>query len=203
MLFFALPSFALAVVRPELALLAPEADALQVPQGNRVVRAPSRRDVLAAGALAMAPTAAQAVEACKSGANNCWSTASKAPAWTWPAGTSRDEAVKTLRAVLDAYPQAGQDGVDGGGWSFAVDELASKGTARLEFRSAGTGNFAKFFNGGKPFVDDLEIAVGDSSVDYRSSSRVGDSDFGVNAKRLNYLAAELRAKGWNAPGVKA
>ena len=29
----------------------------------------------------------------------------------------------------------------------------------------------------------------------RSSSRVGDSDFGVNAKRLNWIANELRSKG--------
>jgi len=30
----------------------------------------------------------------------------------------------------------------------------------------------------------------------RSSSRVGATDFGVNAKRLNYIAAGLRKKGW-------
>eukprot|EP00965_Chrysotila_dentata_P010407 338787-Pleurochrysis_carterae.AAC.2 len=32
-----------------------------------------------------------------------------------------------------------------------VDELADKGYMRIEFRS-GLGNFAKFLNGGKPFV---------------------------------------------------
>ena len=30
----------------------------------------------------------------------------------------------------------------------------------------------------------------------RSSSRVGFTDFGVNAARLNYLAARLREQGW-------
>ena len=30
----------------------------------------------------------------------------------------------------------------------------------------------------------------------RSSSRVGSTDFGVNAKRLNYIAAALRKDGW-------
>ena len=30
----------------------------------------------------------------------------------------------------------------------------------------------------------------------RSSSRVGSTDFGVNAKRLNYIAAALRQDGW-------
>lgn len=144
------------------------------------------------------------VTACKPDANNCWSTASSGKTmmmpWTWPAGTSRDKAMTELKAVLDSYPQAGQDGVDLGGWSVAEDD--GKGFTRIEFKS-GIGNFAKFFNGGKPFVDDLYVSVEPSNVAIKSSSRVGDSDFGVNAKRLNYLAAALREKGWDAPGVKA
>jgi uncharacterized protein (DUF1499 family) len=44
--------------------------------------------------------------------------------------------------------------------------------------------------------------VSDGYAAVRSSSRVGDSDFSVNAKRLNYIAEKLRAKGWDAPGVK-
>jgi hypothetical protein len=31
----------------------------------------------------------------------------------------------------------------------------------------------------------------------RSSSRVGTTDFGVNAKRLNYIARGLRSQGWD------
>ena len=27
-------------------------------------------------------------------------------------------------------------------------------------------------------------------------------DFGVNAKRINYIAKALKAKGWDAPGVE-
>ena len=27
-------------------------------------------------------------------------------------------------------------------------------------------------------------------------------DFGVNAKRINYIAKALKAKGWEAPGVE-
>ena len=42
---------------------------------------------------------------------------------------------------------------------------------------------------------------GKEGVQVRSSSRVGYLDFGVNAKRLNYLAKALREKGWNAEGV--
>jgi len=46
-----------------------------------------------------------------------------------------------------------------------------------------------------------KVAVGDGSVGVKSASRVGDSDLGVNAKRLNFIAAALRAKGWDAANV--
>ena len=75
------------------------------------------------------------------------------------------------------------------------------GYARLEFRS-GLGNMARFFNGGKPFVDDLELSVEDGFACIRSSSRVGDSDLGVNKKRVNFIAAALRSSGWDAPDVQ-
>ena len=55
------------------------------------------------------------------------------------------------------------------------------------------------------YIDDVEFALiegfGKKSVQVRSSSRVGYLDFGVNAKRLNYIAKDLRAQGWDAPGV--
>ena len=151
---------------------------------------------------------------------------------------SKGDAITDLQAALKSYPLEGQDGVDKGGWTVAEDSLASSGYQRIEFRS-GIGNFAKFFNGGKPFIDDLEATiqrseprtrrhmgatlrltmclsphqsvvrilheqfqVDDSSVSVRSSSRVGDSDFGVNGKRINFLAKELTKRGWTATGVK-
>ena len=170
----------------------------------------SRRDLakaLAPVGLALAPVAANAadIKACPKGANNCWSTAStdktSLKPWTFPG--KKADAVKQLRAALEAYPQAGQNKADEGGWSFAVDELDKSGYARLEYKS-GLGNMAKYFNGGKPFVDDLEVLVGGDSVSVRSSSRIGDSDLGVNAKRLAYLAKDLKAKGWDVvtPPVK-
>lgn len=150
------------------------------------------------------PTAARAVEPCKPNANNCWSTASedktKMSAWTWPSGTSKESAAKTLKEVVGAYPQAGQNGVDLGGWTVVDDGLESKGVGKYEFKS-GIGFFAKAFNGGKPFVDDVVFEVGPSSVQIFSSSRIGDSDLGVNAKRLNYIAAALETKGWTAPAI--
>ena len=83
-----------------------------------------------------------------------------------------------------------------GGWTIVEDDLAGSGTARVEYKS-GIGNFAKFFNGGKPFIDDLKLEIADSgAVEVRSSSRVGESDLDVNRKRLVYLGKALTAKGW-------
>jgi hypothetical protein len=133
---------------------------------------------IAGAALLQQPTNANALELCPPKANNCVRTT-----WTPPSGTSKDDAVSALRDALGAYPQAGQADVDGGGWSIAEDDLVGGGTARVEYKSSGKGNFAKFFNGGKPFTDDLKVEVeADGTVQVKSQSRVGDSDFGVNQK---------------------
>jgi hypothetical protein len=135
---------------------------------------------------------AEALEMCPPKANNCVRTK-----WTPPPGTSKEEAIASLRDALNAYPQEGQADVDGGGWAIAEDNLAGSGTARIEYKSSGKGNFAKFFNGGKPFVDDLKLEVEDNGVvQVKSQSRVGDSDFGVNKKRTDYIGNTLKAKGW-------
>ena len=187
-----------------LALVAACASALKLTPIPSV----SRRDAAAAVAAAaiaavpFAPLAAGAVGTCPPNAQNCWSSASsdktKVPAWT--SGKSQKDAAADVKAVIDAYPQAGQEKVDLGGWSYTEDAILTSGKAKLEFKS-GIGNFAKFLNGGKPFVDDLELQLSDGGLAVKSASRVGDSDLGVNAKRLNYIAAKLREKGWTAPGV--
>jgi len=142
--------------------------------------------------VAGSPSMANALESCPASANNCVRTP-----WVPPSGTSKADAITAVRDALAAYPQEGQGNVDGGGWTIASDSLSEDGTARVEFKSSGKGNFAKFFNGGKPFVDDLKIEVESSgTVQIKSQSRVGDSDFGVNAKRVEYLGAILKAKGW-------
>lgn len=171
---------------------------------------PASRRAAVAGAVLMSPallSPAHALKPCPSGANNCFSSASaadktKLAEWRYPAGASKADVVKDLRAVIQGYPQAGQAQVDLGGWKVAEDSLADKGYARVEYLS-GLGNMAKFFNGGQPFVDDLELEIQESAVAVRSSSRVGDSDFGVNAARLRYLAAALREKGWAAEAPSA
>ena len=43
----------------------------------------------------------------------------------------------------------------------------------------------------------------ESGVCVRSSSRVGDSDFGVNKARLAFISAELKRMGWDAKGPSA
>lgn len=53
------------------------------------------------------------------------------------------------------------------------------------------------------FIDDVEFAVSKDGgeVQVRSSSRIGYLDLGVNAKRLNWISAQLREKGWSAPKI--
>ena len=74
----------------------------------------SRRDLAKAvgigAATTLAPVANAAdIKACLKGANNCWSTASTDKTalkpWTFPG--KKADAVKQLRAALEAYPQAG------------------------------------------------------------------------------------------------
>lgn len=131
---------------------------------------------------------------CPPGTQNCIRTA-----WTAPAGTRNLGA--TVLEILSSYPQEGQSGVDKGGWTVAEGNLKSTGKARLEFKS-GIGNFAKLFNGGKPFIDDLQIEIVKNVVEIRSASRIGKSDLGVNKKRLEFLASKARALGWEAPEPK-
>ena len=114
------------------------------------------------------------------------------PAWKWPSDYDQSRAFDELQVVLQSYPP-GQNGVDGGGFEIKKFD-PSKGYLYVQFEALKNG-----------YIDDVEMAViGDAdpaAVQVRSSSRIGYLDFGVNAKRLNYLAKELRSKGWEAEGV--
>lgn len=163
----------------------------------------TRRDVmnqLASGTLfgiVSTASAANALEACPPKSNNCVRTV-----WTPPEGTSKDGSIKGLLEAINAYPQEGQQQVDEGGWTIVEDNLSTSGTARVEYKSSGKGPFAKLFNGGKPFTDDLRIEVeSNGTVQIKSNSRVGDSDLGVNTKRVEYLSNLLTAKGWTSTVV--
>jgi hypothetical protein len=167
------------------------------PSNGAVNRRVAIHNFALAGTTAVAlagNTPANALEACPRGSNNCITTT-----WTPPTGTDANTAARTLKTVIESYPQEGQNKVDMGGWTIVEDSFAPGKVAGVEYKS-GIGNFAKFFNGGKPFVDDLKLEIGSNGVvSVRSSSRIGDSDLGVNQKRLSYLVSKLRAEGWDAP----
>ena len=153
-------------------------------------------------AYAAGPDKAKATDKCRDGARNCIRTA-----WMPPQGKSKAEALADIRSVIKAYPQKGQSGVDCNGFELSDDKLDVDGTARIEFYSC-IGPAAVSMNLAKPFVDDLKIALVDDDenskrfrLEVRSKSRVGASDYGVNKKRINYLAEALCYKGWDAPKV--
>jgi uncharacterized protein (DUF1499 family) len=126
-------------------------------------------------------------------APNCFSTAAEGdeehslPVWRPP---SPDTALAELLDAVKSY-SPGQSGIDGGGFKV--------------IRSTPTYAYVAFESLRYGFVDDVEFALGGpagpGTVQVRSASRLGFLDLGVNAKRLNYLAAKLRAKGWAAPSI--
>lgn len=138
---------------------------------------------------------------CKA-APNCFSSTDFAeddpdhsiPAWIWPKefGNDKEKAFAQLSEVINAY-KPGQDNVDGGGFKIVTND-PKKGYIYTQFQSLKNG-----------YIDDMEVAyidgLGERTVQVRSSSRLGYLDYGVNAKRLNYIAKDLRAKGWDAKGV--
>ena len=145
------------------------------------------------GATLIPASSAHALEACPKNSKNCIRTT-----WTPPADVK--DVGQSLVNVLNAYPPEGQADVDKGGYTIVSNSLtATSGSATVEYKS-GIGNFAKFLNGGKPFVDDLTVEIDETGVvQVKSASRVGDSDFGVNQKRLTYLASALKTQGWTVP----
>lgn len=117
------------------------------------------------------------------------------PAWIWPKelGSDKEKAFTDLVEVVNAY-KPGQNNVDGGGFKI-INSDPKKGYIYAQFESLKNG-----------YIDDLEIAfidgMGERAVQVRSSSRLGYLDYGVNAKRLNYITKDLKAKGWDAKGVE-
>jgi len=127
------------------------------------------------------------------GAPNCFSTtgpdgkiAHKVAPWLPPAGTSAEDAMKQVKSVVERYPPYQQE-VDGGGFKIFTD---APDYLFVQFESLKSG-----------FIDDVEFAInpdGDGIL-WRSSSRQGYLDQSVNAKRMNWIAAELEKAGWTAP----
>ena len=115
------------------------------------------------------------------------------PSWTFPKDLTNEQAFEQLEEVIRKY-KPGQGNIDGGGFKIVTAD-AKKGYIYAQFEALKNG-----------YIDDLEMAyiskLGDNSVQVRSSSRVGYLDFGVNSKRVNYIAKMMRDLGWNAPGVE-
>merc|ERR1711957_873033 len=89
--------------------------------------------------------------------------------------------------VVDGY-EAGQGGVGGGGFE--------------RKKATDTYLYYRFEALKKGYIDDVEFGLTpEKQIMVRSASRVGVSDFGVNAIRLNYIAAKLRTKGWTIPEI--
>ena len=110
------------------------------------------------------------------------------PAWKWPAGYDKTKAFQELYEVLKAYPP-GQANVDGGGFQFQTVDT-DKGYIYVVYEALKNG-----------YYDDVEFAYLDDAVQVRSSSRIGYLDFGVNAKRMNWIAKQMQKRGWDAQGV--
>eukprot|EP00537_Pseudo-nitzschia_pungens_P016798 CAMPEP_0172406944 /NCGR_PEP_ID=MMETSP1061-20121228/72657_1 /TAXON_ID=37318 /ORGANISM="Pseudo-nitzschia pungens, Strain cf. pungens" /LENGTH=308 /DNA_ID=CAMNT_0013142765 /DNA_START=23 /DNA_END=949 /DNA_ORIENTATION=+ len=110
------------------------------------------------------------------------------PAWVPP--SSDPDPLATVAAVVDAY-EPGQGGIDGGGFALVTKK---SGYLYYQFESLKKG-----------FIDDVEFAMvpgsGSNEVQVRSASRVGFTDFGVNAVRLNYVSSKLRSRGWVIPEI--
>lgn len=115
------------------------------------------------------------------------------PPFKWSSNklSSREDAFQQLHEVVKAY-EPGQSNIDGGGFDIVTFDPKG-GYLYVQFQSLKNG-----------YIDDLELAaIGDNNeVQVRSSSRLGYLDFGVNAKRINYIAKALRGKGWDATGVE-
>lgn len=132
-------------------------------------------------------------------APNCFCSTDKAddspdtsiPPFVFPAKLSREEAFQQLSDVVKAY-EPGQNGIDGGGFDIVTNDPKT-GYIYVQFESLKNG-----------YIDDVELASLDeksNEVQVRSSSRLGYLDFGVNSKRVNFIAKGLRSKGWEAEGV--
>ena len=103
----------------------------------------------------------------------------------WVPPPEETQPLKAVAAVVADYVP-GQGGIDGGGFSL-IQQTESYLYYQFEALKKG-------------YIDDLEFATNAQStpngVMVRSASRVGVTDFGINAIRLNYIASNLRAKGW-------
>jgi len=101
------------------------------------------------------------------------------PPWKPPSDDKKP--LVTIKNVIQNSYSPGQGGIDGGGFMLV--------------KETDTYLYYRFESLKKGYIDDVEFATSDgTTVFVRSASRIGYTDFGVNAIRLNSLASKL--KGW-------
>ena len=127
------------------------------------------------------------------GAPNCFCTTPDDVApehyiapWRPPSTLTKAQAWQSVRDAVARY-QPGQANIDGGGFRIVQDTDAYL--------------YAQFESLKNGYVDDVEFAFTGDELKVRPSSRVGYLDLGVNAKRLNAIAASLRNSKWDAPDI--
>jgi len=100
------------------------------------------------------------------------------------------EAFDDVKEVVSAY-RPGQRGIDGGGFRvITADTKPDEAYMYVQFESRRRG-----------YIDDFEIALKGGVAHLRTSSRLGYTDNGVNAKRWNYFAEALASRGWTTTKV--
>jgi uncharacterized protein (DUF1499 family) len=99
---------------------------------------------------------------------------------------SNGRSIQDMKKVVDTY-EVGQQGIDGGGFK-VMEYDENKQYLYAQFQSYKSG-----------YIDDVEFWFNPEKkqFDVRSASRLGQSDLGVNAKRLEYIGGRLEKEfGW-------
>ena len=71
----------------------------------------------------------------------------------------------------------------------AINETGGKIISEMALEPSGYYLHAEYESSWLKFVDDVEVVIKDELVHIRSASRLGRSDFGVNAERLENIKA--------------
>jgi uncharacterized protein (DUF1499 family) len=112
------------------------------------------------------------------------------PPWIYPKDKSLSMAMEDIYNVIQNYPP-GQGNIDGGGFDIKTYD-PKNGYIYVQFESLKNGYIDDFEAAHIRNDDDSDDTDKNRSIQIRSSSRVGYLDYGVNAKRINCMARELR-----------
>lgn len=104
-----------------------------------------------------------------------------------------EDAFADIKKALDKY-RPGQRGIDGGGLKIIEENIDDDEVAYA---------YVQFFAEDKSYIHDMEFALSEGVCNVRTSSRTGNRDEGVNAKRYQWFADTLRRrKGWKTKPLR-